>query len=380
MPLITPKPQLFTSNIYVVNVPIDEVSTNGQRLIRDFLSKAGFPFLPNDWDWNWKVTKGKYAGTLPKRISKYYYKKHQYKLSDFHITAIGNIASQNVFRQETFYIDFTNDFSWEAGDFGEDEGSCFWGCRKHAKDMILENGGQAIRLYRSSDKFSGYARAWILPSPQHKNASIIFNSYGLDLILITRLYAYFKGEIYTAAFVKNNSSTEKTLWVNGGKGYVSGQPNEICQINNYLSIDLCCREWVVCRFCCTGHPIENVSEYHGVHVCKSCVPKRYSKCEACNIMYLNTSLTLLDGATICYNCALSLGWKVCYSCGEYKKNTIKCRQRNSYDALSKYDICEDCLKDSITYTPIIQKTLSYIETDGCQSDGCRPNALYTDSF
>jgi hypothetical protein len=37
------------------------------------------PRLPADWQWEWIVTKGVYAGTLPKRVARYYFKTHALK-------------------------------------------------------------------------------------------------------------------------------------------------------------------------------------------------------------------------------------------------------------------------------------------------------------
>lgn len=351
MTLIFPPPKLFTTSIEIIKVPINGISEEGQRYIRDYLNSRGYPQLPENWDWEWKVARGPYAGTFPKRVARFFYKECQRKVGSDFISALGTLASQYVFKQEEFFVDFTNDFSWSPGDFGEPTDSCFWGCRQWAKNMIYDNGGKSIRFYR--DKYGqGMARAWIVPAPKkYENCELVFNAYSIDLLLVARIYAHFKNQIYSQVCLLNNGSGEKMLWINLAKGYLIGPPQVITKLSTDISIDLKFDEWRLCRYCRHTFserdliPLREESE--GDFVCKQCI-EYYERCKYCHNLHLKNDIIIIENKKMCIYCAQELGYTQCGICRQWHhKNVLQERydirdiRTQCYDRL--YLICPKCL-------------------------------------
>lgn len=104
--------------------------------------------------------------------------EHNIKISAELKAELGNLLSQSSFSTLTF--DFTQDFDWNAGDFG-DEGSCFFNGRRHARNRIKSANGFAIRFYHP-DSGHGIGRAWgFWDKPEFKGRLLIFNVYGASV-------------------------------------------------------------------------------------------------------------------------------------------------------------------------------------------------------
>lgn len=332
-----------TSRMYTVKVPLNGVSPKGQEEISKFLFNGGVSIrdsvgvLPKNWDWSWKAAQGEYAGTLPKRISRFLYQQHQIKLTKSEISEIGNIASKYIFRRSIFYVDFTNRFSWSAGDFG-DEGSCFFGngFRRHALDMIQENGGQAMRFYRGSKKRDGgFGRVWLVPtpsknknSPPNKNSKTLFNAYGIGLLPATRIYATLVDLSYQQVSITNLHNADGTLWINGGGGFVVGASSQIDTLHKNENIELDFRTWAECHYCNEGHPLVQLKQIpRWGNACPHCIENKFNKCSQCHYLYPKTTLYYIDNRFLCSSCRHELYYQ-CHICAKWflKSNGQICNQ------------------------------------------------------
>jgi len=305
-------PKLFTTDIYKINIPTGVILGEGRRIIQNYLIDHGIPPLPNNWDWNWKVLFGKYCGTLTKRISKYLYVEHQLKIKPEMLAEIGNIASQYVYDRDTYYVDFTNDFNWEAGDFG-DKNSCFWTGREISKQIIRAENGYAIRFFANKNKKTGYGRAWIIP---YANVEFMFNAYGIGLPEAARVYSIYKRVahnrinlhydeiVYGETTICHNHDV---LCVNRNYGYIIGKLSDIntyCNdenkqinipINNVRICDICDEiykdqrdEKLLHSFSAFMFPEKREKLYDKFYnSCDRCIEKNFTKCDYCGCYIFN---------------------------------------------------------------------------------------------
>src|SRR6185295_6706860 len=95
-----------------INTPAGTISYTGMAAISNYIANQTLqsdpwkalnptnqlyylPALPEDWDWVWVVAKGDYAGTMPKRIAKYFYKSRGLKSPPSFLQEIGNLARRH---------------------------------------------------------------------------------------------------------------------------------------------------------------------------------------------------------------------------------------------------------------------------------------------
>lgn len=328
---------LFCQGEHTIKIPGNGVAAPGIDAIKVHLSAIwGLPHLPDDWCWDWRVGgKGEYVGTLPKRIGKFYYQEHATKLTPDQLTTVGNLGSQHSTRDETYLFDFVDQIDWKAGDFG-DSGSCFWTCHASAKDMILLNGGGAVRFF---DSAGGIARAWIVP---WAGCLLVFNGYGMETLPIARiLAAHFDHAYYQKVKLHNNGAIDGALWINGGTGYLIGPQFAVTTVD---AIDL---EWeepeqYTCEHC--GDQIDEDDHYHspaGDDYCESCYGDRVSYCGACDEGAWRDDITIdPDGNAICDDCYSALV-RCCEHC-----------QSDVWESDAKKDpagntICNSCYDDKV---------------------------------
>lgn len=170
------------------------------------------------------------AGTLPKRIAKYISKVYGRKIGEVATANLGMFMNQNShIVGGSFEFDFTDEFDWDAGDFG-DAGSCFWSSNESARGIMRSNGVVAIRFYNRDKGGRGCARAWVAPAPD-RSGFVVFNAYGYSLEKtgqavidwlttetsapdgVTTLRGYLSN-------MQNNGDTTGTVYINRGLGYV----------------------------------------------------------------------------------------------------------------------------------------------------------------
>jgi hypothetical protein len=182
-----------------IEIPGNGIDQAGIDKIQDRLHAWGFGTIPDDrllppnekevWHWEWKVAgKGEYVGALPKRIGKLVYQCRGVKLSPQQLSELGNIGAEHSGRHCKYWFDVVDRIDWGRTDFGQPSDCCFWGCHASAKDMILSNGGGAIRFFHGKGYrvAHGFARAWLAP---WKDCWIVFNGYGLETLPIARILA-----------------------------------------------------------------------------------------------------------------------------------------------------------------------------------------------
>lgn len=243
--------------IVKVEMPTDVVSIEGRSKIQDLLYSRADLELPKYWTWEWMVSKGTYAGTLPKRIAQFAYKEAGKKLSVEIIAEVGNIARANSDSNKAFWIDLTQKFDWQDGDFA-DWGSCFWGGRDGAMEMLRQYGAYAMRFWTPISEFKledvenaknsprthaskmlrqwkygkkhpdgliGLGRSWV----GEKNGMLaVFNTYGEhQSVTSARILATLLGLSYESVTLLNNGVEDGELWINSGKGYVVGSPEVV---------------------------------------------------------------------------------------------------------------------------------------------------------
>lgn len=154
-----------------IDVPVDDVTSEGIVLITEELRKAGNDdmkyhmengvFWPDVWSWRWTEPHGAYVGNLPKRIQSLCYKRYRRQLPPDTISAIGNIARANTNQHTTWVYDFDKELSWNVGEFG-DTGSCFWTEKPWCLPLLKDMGGFAIRVYDPEKRTKGIGRGLII--------------------------------------------------------------------------------------------------------------------------------------------------------------------------------------------------------------------------
>jgi len=227
----------------------------------DFKPNFSMQDLFRQTKWQWKTERG----SLVTRLSKWCREETGKKLSNDTATAIGNLIAPVIGKTSTYYVDFTRNFTWRAGDFGDD-GSCFWdGSRETRRYLEADGRFYAMRLFRYVDKprktakaanltplrvfhetdkgyCIGVSRAWlglgILPVPKStvknhkKTCYIVFNGYGYKHNFFARLFTGIFGLDYKHILLTNNDSTGNGLFVNDG-GYLMGSKAIIEPVDKY---------------------------------------------------------------------------------------------------------------------------------------------------
>lgn len=256
----------------------DHISEFGIDAIIDKVHAETSLYLPTNFDMRWRNSEGK----LTTRIRKWLFQSANIRASDNFITELGNIVAPHYTEHKTIWYDITDKIDWQAGDFGDDN-SCFWQSRAGGKQMLIKNGGMAIRLWeqhesRPGARYSyGYARAWLVNMDD--DHVVIFNAYGERLetfaIVISEILRY----PYSYLELRNNGFSSGNLWINNKKGIVIG-PN--CNtISTYdmrwPEIDVPC-----CSECDTALEDEDEIIEHLWHIyCPECFHRYFIVCEHC---------------------------------------------------------------------------------------------------
>lgn len=301
-----------------LDTPINGVSEQGKDEILRYLYDKGFD-SPGKilWDagieWVWKTKRG----TLPKRIRAAMVSAGC-KLAPEFLADIGNIAYRNAERCSHHIFDFTQDFDWDDGDFG-DEGSCFWGGREAARtEMLPSLNAYAVRFYRPDDEERGCARAWIVPVCE--DYIILFNPYwdfgNYDGYEMARILAFYWGCNYKKILLRNNGSTDETLYINAGAGYVIGDVDRAPS-----SYDFECEDDGYCEYTCEhcgiGMSEDNAYCFHDDYLCYTCWCEETVECDSCYTRSWREDATRIDGyGWVCSYC-LQRYWSYCHDCEEY---------------------------------------------------------------
>jgi hypothetical protein len=310
-----------------ITLPTGVISATGIHEIERNILENRLPYLPDDWKWVAKTTgKGEYVGTFCKRLSKYYHQQYKIKLTSSFLGKIGSIVGQHAPSSTKYRIDITDTFNWIDGDYG-DEGSCYWGGRSIAREVMQDQGCFAIRFYDEDD--NGIGRAWIAPIEGDKEEHyIVFNSYGIDLSQAAQVLAkHLQNTGYKKINLVNNGQTQGYLWINAG-GYFIGPPD----VYSYEdTVDLCYTEDIMMCQCC-----ERFTYTDGCYedYCEDCMEDR-DICSHCgNIFSLDDITVVNDIDSVCNDC-LEDEYTPCHSCNEYVLN-------DDVMYVDDYPYCQDC--------------------------------------
>lgn len=303
---------------------------------------AGYylPDLPDNWIWTWIVQRGEYAGTFPKRVAKFLWKKANLHCPESFLSELGNIARRHSSEARTYYIDFAGSIDWQDGDFG-DEGSCYWGDNEAAQGILEENGAFAIRFYSDDTFENGIGRAWIY---ERRNNFVLWNGYGVEdrdaTLNIARIFAAYLGKSYSRVHLTNNGSEGGTVYINGGRGYLIGEASEIEAIN-YVDLKLGDPEYGYCEICNRSLNSEDDVYYNGdgIYYCEECFDERYTRCDMCGRVESNDDITTPDDSpdsSLCWRCVDSHTNRCSY-CEKVFYNT------NTYEHSDGEMYCMECL-------------------------------------
>ena len=86
-----------------------------------------------------KTPKG---GAIAKRAAKYLYSEHGIKILGSAKSDLDNKLSQSYIQRDEVYLRFSNEFSWNNGDYGDPD-SCFWGSYTYCR-LILAAANEAL--------------------------------------------------------------------------------------------------------------------------------------------------------------------------------------------------------------------------------------------
>lgn len=287
------------------------------------------PSLPPDWSWSWVVQSGEYRGTFPKRVSSYYYKKHNLKMPDTVVQQVGNIARKHLDSGLTYEFDFVDRFDWQSGDFG-DSGSCYWGSNEAARDVLTENSAMAVRFYKNDD---GYGRAWLIETPDFY---IVFNGYGYDTLTIARVLSAWMNVEYRKIRLTNNGETSGLVWINGGTGYVIGAKEKIEQVERF---DLNFETPVITYCYACDERIDREDDVYvgadGHDYCEHCFDSLFRSCDHCGETHYDDDLTIVNECEMVCNWCRDRHYAHCDECGEWYDKT-------SVTTINERTYCESC--------------------------------------
>lgn len=293
------------------------------------------PGLPDEWEWRWLVQSGTYRGNFPKRAAQYWYSQHQIKCPPEFLSQLGNVARAHASQPIVYRFDFTRTVEWESGDFG-DRGSCYWGSRSGALQMIRENGG-AVRFFDLSG--DGIGRAWLAP---YKTNVIVFNGYGLPgdpTFRIAQILAAYWSADYLRVPLINQGSANGSLWINGGRGYLIGHDLPL----EPFFFDL---EWEEigsgCEHC-ERSLTDDEAHYtpEDERLCASCFYAICDYCARCGDAHYNDGMYYVEGEDrfVCEYC-FERYYTICTGCTEsYRDDQIR------HDPKTDDPYCEPCLAD-----------------------------------
>lgn len=328
-------------------VPADRMVPNVKNSVYSF-----------EWDW-----KSKTGGKIMKRFSRYIKDIYDYSLSSDDLNKIGNMVNAGHLTGEVIYYDIVDHANWNAGDFG-DGGSCYWGGRAGAKDMILnEAGGGAIRCYEKhfipGSNYRGLGRAWLVPvTVNGETFWTMFNGYhrreNNATQYMSNIFSAVMGLKKRSIDASNNGDDEGTLWLNGST-YIFGTEEQLGKIKSIHDIDfgIVEREYHYC-YECDQLIDEDYDNYiidvdYGNYYHLDCTEDAYVfLCDRCGDWHRGDGYTVFTEngeETWCSDCRNHHS-TTCDHCGEYVDDGYVGHYEEighiCNDCLDEYHTCERC--------------------------------------
>lgn len=186
--------------------------------------------------WNTDTT----HGSLNKRIQKWLYENYKFKFTDKISNQVGALIKKATFTPRTFYLDFTKNLQWKAGEFGDFD-SCFFNSNIAAKNHMEKSPNFiATRFFRpvpasmsygkpyhkddsSNLVYTGAGRAWIympeIEFPLNSETTIkgkglvLFNARGYPLHEIVMTLGQYFQLPYKEIKISNNKQVTGTLYI-----------------------------------------------------------------------------------------------------------------------------------------------------------------------
>ena len=277
---------------WTVSVPGGMLSLAQQWLVvrciqayRKDLSEDAIKHLVHNVGRDWLITGKSHdtVGTWPKRMTTALRRANE--LTPELRTAIARIGSElgaSVNSGRAYHCKIRTAFDWEAGDFS-DEASCFFGngCCNGAPAALAESGRfSALTFYNEQGK--GIARCLMIRHPQIELSRwVLFNAYGIDLVMAARVLAQATGLLYEQVNLRNNGESGSLIYINNGKGYLLSERGGHADSDVDLLIPVPVEDR--CDVCglladdCTRCP---ECDEHGCGECENCTERR-CQCGTC---------------------------------------------------------------------------------------------------
>lgn len=313
-----PDGQISRSGVSQINIFISSQNVNeGEWLaLNPTYNRRFLPALPMTWDWVWVVQHGDLTGTFPRRVARHYHRNFGLRCPQSFLQELGNLARRHSSERITYNFEFVDTFDWESGDFG-DGGSCYWGSHAGARLMLASNDALAVCFYDDDDM--GIARAWFVPLAER---FIIFNGYGFPgdpTLTIARVVSSFLNLSYKRITLANNQSIGGTLYINGGMGYMIGQPGRIASTDHH-DFGWAEEHADTCHHC--GELLDEWAIYYGpdnLTFCEGCYCDHCSSCDICGEVYWADEVRYVNGHDVCDWC-YQHEYSICNKCGEDVRN------------------------------------------------------------
>lgn len=200
-------------------------------------------------NWCWKEGTGR---TLVQRISRIL-GTNGFRLDKSYLGDLGNSIREAIPMLKEYYVDITQDFDWQAGEFADSE-SCFWDGRSEVKaKMSQDSRFYALRFFSPHTQstfwdsrsihtgYIGTGRAWLFCDTvevrvkrivTNEQIIVIFNSYGHPLKQQAAILATLVGYASKRITVANRKRTTGGLFINNG-GYIIGPTHVIDKIDHF---------------------------------------------------------------------------------------------------------------------------------------------------
>lgn len=275
-----------------VKMEVGTVNGDGYYAISELLQSKKLPYgflrgMREAGDMIPWVTK---EGKLPKRIAKAIYKFNKTKVSEEILTEIGNVAKLYSITQPEYIVDITQNFDWPEGAFNDD-GSCYWGAKPWARQIIHNGKGYAVRTWE--DDLQSRGRCWAIPKD---GKLFIFNGYGDNLSTFAMILGHLLNAPIGKAYISNNGEQTRELWING-TGYAIGAKGEVDVDFGLLDRTMWCAT-------CNDQKLSERHRVNGESHCDACYAKMQTfDCDNCGYETLcETAFLRDDGKIVCAYC------------------------------------------------------------------------------
>jgi hypothetical protein len=319
---------------YHLPMPEGSISDTGVREIERFMGRQRpqdgtwkevnpestnlyLPSLPDDWQWLWKVMRGEYRGTFPKRAAQYFWKRYGLKCPESFLTELGALARRYTGDGAVYAFEFDSDFHWSEGEFGDD-GACLYTQYPGAFEMLRVNGAVGMCFYEPGTDH-GMARAFTFNTGAYH---LVWNGYGFSgdpTLRIAQIFAAWRGKDEQIKKIRltNHGYYPSALQVNdGGHGYAVATPDvlESLDLHEFGWSDIYMR---YCEGCDDLFRDDEVSTGpDDNYYCDRCESRLFGYCDVCDHAHYHEDLTYVDDQDVCQWC-LQNHYTTCDQCGEY---------------------------------------------------------------